>query len=198
MLNGRSLMKIQDSISIKEHILTSAKVLFSHKGYKATTMKEIALASNVSVGSLYLRFKDKKDIYTALIKEQSDEFNQYISVNENYEPVTALKGIFDCYLEYSIKNTKLININLTEGVYEAKEFFIKCFHEPQEKLINKVITKGITSGVFKNVNIDSFGKLIISLLTGLITFYIRGEISEIKEYGNTLFNLLLEGLRRNS
>lgn len=191
-------MKIQDSLTVRDQILLSAKVLFSNKGYRATTMKEIAQRSNVSVGSLYLHFKDKKDIYTALIKEQSDEFNRYISVNEHYDPLTALKGIFDCYLEYSIKNTKLININLTEGVYEAKEFFIKCFHEPQEKLLNNVITKGIETGVFKNVNIDQFGKLIISLLTGLITFYIRGEIDDIKKYGNVLFNLLLEGLKRSS
>jgi AcrR family transcriptional regulator len=189
-------MKIQDSTTIKDHILASAKTLFSDRGYKATTMKEIAYISNVSVGSLYLHFKDKKDIYMALIKEQSDKFNKYISVNENYEPITALKGIFDCYLEYSIKNTKLITINLTEGVYEAKEFFIKCFHEPQEKLIDKVIAKGVSTKVFKNVNINEFGRLIISILTGLITFYIRGEIANIKENGNVLFNLLLDGIRR--
>jgi len=34
-------MKIQDNINIKEHILKSAKEIFSDKGYKATTQTEL-------------------------------------------------------------------------------------------------------------------------------------------------------------
>ena len=45
---------------------------------------------------------------------------------------------------------------------------------------------------------DKVGKLIISLLTGLITFYIREEIVDLKAYGNMLLDLLLDGLRRSS
>ena len=191
-------MKIQNNINIKEHILKSAKEIFSSKGYKATTMKEIALASEVSVGSLYLHFKDKKEIYKALIKEQSIKFNRYVFEYQNHEPVEALKGIFKCYLEYSVKNTKLININLTEGVFEAKEHFIKYFHDPQEKLINSIISRGVSLGIFKETDVDKVGKLIISLLTGLITFYIREEIVDLKAYGDTLLDLLLDGLRRSN
>jgi AcrR family transcriptional regulator len=191
-------MKIQDSIDVKKNILSSAKELFSNKGYRATTMKEIACESKVSVGSLYIHFKDKRDIYMALIKEQSDKFNRYISINEKYEPVEALKGIVNCYLEYSIKNTKLININLTEGALEAKDYFVKYFHEPQEKLINNIIEKGINVGVFKDIDKSKIGKLLISILTGIITFYVRGEIKDIKEYGNILISIILDGLKRSN
>lgn len=189
-------MEIHDNVTIKDLILKAARDIFSDKGYKATTMKEIALAANVGVGSLYLHFADKRAIYISLIEEQSKKFNEYIRTYEKVEPVEALKGIFDCYLEYSIKNTKLISVNLTEGVFEAKEIFIKCFHKPQEELINSIIAKGIAARVFKEVDVEKSGKLIISLLTGLITFYVRGEIEDIKAYGNVLLSLLLNGLRR--
>jgi AcrR family transcriptional regulator len=195
-MNGRSEMGIKGKLTVKDQILKAARDIFSNKGYKATTMKEIALASNVGVGSLYLHFTDKREIYISLIKEQAKKFNEYIRMYENLEPIQALEGIFDCYLEYSIKNTKLISVNLTEGVYEAKEIFVKYFHKPQEELINSIIIRGIDANVFKEIDIEKFSKLIISLLTGLVTFYIRGEITDLKAYGNILLSLLLNGLRR--
>ncbi len=196
LMNGHSGMGIQDNLTIKDQILKAARDIFSSKGYKATTMKEIALASNVGVGSLYLHFTDKRDIYISLIKEQAKRFNEYIRTYKDVEPIQALEGIFDCYLEYSIKNTKLISVNLTEGVYEAKDIFIKCFHKPQEELINSIIVRGIDAGLFKEIDVEKLSKLIISLLTGLVTFYVRGEITDLKVYGNVLLSLLLNGLRR--
>jgi len=101
----------------------------------------------------------KRAIYISLIEEQAKKFNEYIRTYESVEPVEALKGIFDCYLEYSIKNTKLISVNLTEGVFEAKEIFIKCFHKPQEELINSIIAKGIAARVFKEVDAENQANL---------------------------------------
>jgi len=152
-------VEIHDNVTIKDLILKAARDIFSDKGYKATTMKEIALAANVGVGSLYLHLQNKRAIYISLIEEQAKKFNEYIRTYESVEPVEALKGIFDCYLEYSIKNTKLISVNLTEGVFEAKEIFIKCFHKPQEELINSIIAKGIAARVFKEVDAENQANL---------------------------------------
>jgi AcrR family transcriptional regulator len=50
-------------------VLDSALYLFSHQGYRATTMREIADRANVSTGNCYHHFPDKDAIFRALIDE---------------------------------------------------------------------------------------------------------------------------------
>ena len=48
--------------STTERILDAATVLFSEKGYHATTMREIASAVGIKAASLYNHFPGKEDV----------------------------------------------------------------------------------------------------------------------------------------
>jgi AcrR family transcriptional regulator len=50
-------------------VLDAALHLFSHQGYRATTMREIAERAAVSTGNVYHHFPDKEAIFRALIDE---------------------------------------------------------------------------------------------------------------------------------
>jgi len=50
-------------------VLDAALYLFSHQGYRATTMRQIADRANVSTGNCYHHFPDKDTIFRALIDE---------------------------------------------------------------------------------------------------------------------------------
>jgi AcrR family transcriptional regulator len=49
-------------------ILDAALDLFSHRGYGATSMRDIAGKAGVSTGSVYHHFKDKESIFQALLE----------------------------------------------------------------------------------------------------------------------------------
>jgi AcrR family transcriptional regulator len=53
-------------------VLDAALYLFSHHGYRATTMREVADRANVSTGNVYHHFPDKDAIFRALIDEYLD------------------------------------------------------------------------------------------------------------------------------
>jgi AcrR family transcriptional regulator len=53
-------------------VLDAALHLFSHQGYRATTMREIADRASVSTGNCYHHFPDKDAIFRALIDEYLD------------------------------------------------------------------------------------------------------------------------------
>ena len=57
------------SLEKKVMIKKAALGLFSEKGYYNTTTNEIAKTAGVSIGTLYAYYKDKKDIYTELVRE---------------------------------------------------------------------------------------------------------------------------------
>ncbi len=50
----------------RDAILDAARTLFAKKGYEETTIADIARAARVAVGTVYLYFRNKHEVYTAV------------------------------------------------------------------------------------------------------------------------------------
>src|ERR1041385_4176381 len=55
----------------RRNVLDAALDLFAHRGYRATTMRDIADAAKVSTGAVYHHFLDKETIFRTLLEEFS-------------------------------------------------------------------------------------------------------------------------------
>lgn len=55
-----------DTRSKRAAILDAARAIIAKQGYEETTIAEIAAAAGVAVGTVYLYFRNKRDIYTSL------------------------------------------------------------------------------------------------------------------------------------
>src|SRR5437016_14626109 len=55
----------------QRHVLVCALDLFSHGGYRATTVRDIADEAKVSTGNVYHHFPDKETIFRSLLDEFS-------------------------------------------------------------------------------------------------------------------------------
>jgi AcrR family transcriptional regulator len=53
----------------RRQVLDSALKLFSHRGYRATTVRDIADEAGVSTGNVYHHFPDKETIFRTLLDE---------------------------------------------------------------------------------------------------------------------------------
>ena len=62
---GRQKLKTEAS---REQILEAALPLFSHQGYGATSMRQIADDAGLSIGNLYHHFGSKEAIFQTLIE----------------------------------------------------------------------------------------------------------------------------------
>ncbi|MCR5119159.1 MAG: TetR/AcrR family transcriptional regulator [Lachnospiraceae bacterium] len=61
--------KQKRSIEKKQRIKEAAVKLMSEKGYHSTSSNEIAKEADVSIGTFYSYFKDKKALYTELVED---------------------------------------------------------------------------------------------------------------------------------
>ncbi len=59
-------------IKTRNRIMAAAKKLFSDKGFHGTNAKEIAAFADVSVGSFYAYFNDKKDLFMQIFEEHAE------------------------------------------------------------------------------------------------------------------------------
>jgi len=74
----------------KAKILKTALKLFSSKGYKATTVRDIAGAMGVKQSALYNHFKNKDAILEALIGELTS--SAIVHLFDDKDPQTAVRG----------------------------------------------------------------------------------------------------------
>lgn len=70
--NNARIPKQKRSIKLKEKILSTALHIFSNKGFHNTTTNEIAREADVSVGSFYSYFVDKKSCFLEVISRYLD------------------------------------------------------------------------------------------------------------------------------
>ena len=87
--NKTRIPQQQRSRETKHNILESGFKLFSEKGFYKTNSKEIAREAGVSIGSFYLYFKDKKDLFKELLLDYHRKIH---TVLENIEIETFLKA----------------------------------------------------------------------------------------------------------
>ena len=73
------------AISTREHLIDVARQLFSRKGVEATTMGDIANASERGRRTVYTYFRNKKEVYAAVLQSESDTLVRRLEAIVNSE-----------------------------------------------------------------------------------------------------------------
>jgi TetR/AcrR family transcriptional repressor of mexJK operon len=104
-------------------IMNAATRIFSEKGYKAASMDEIAAAAPVSKATLYAHFKDKKNLFTAMLVDRCNNLSQIIDqvmVDPNLDFRTGLQKIAYQFQELTQSQESMCILSLV--VAEKKQF----------------------------------------------------------------------------
>src|SRR6202041_173410 len=72
-----------------DEILDAARKIFAKKGFADATMDEIAAASGLAKGTLYLYFKSKRAVYLRTLQHATDEL--LVRVTANMPGVTGVR-----------------------------------------------------------------------------------------------------------
>ncbi len=132
---------------VKEKIQNSAVELFTRKGYKNASIKNIATNAHVSVGNVYRYYKNKDELYESVIKGVYDGVNELMTLVEHQD------------------NYKIIYISKTfeEQVYEPMTKFVELYR--REKNVFNMLLKGEKG--------EYYEKTIVSFIDILRNYFIR-------------------------
>lgn len=163
-------MNKRSGIESKKRIIDAALRLFSEYGYSKASMRMIANAAGISIGGLYLYFKNKDELYLTLIKSRLDELADMMkqSLKDIDDPADAVSKFILLHLAYAKKHRELILVQgrehgFTFGISAKRKFF-----KTQRGFIEDIIRKGIRSGVFKKCNVKETAKIIICTIRGFV------------------------------
>jgi AcrR family transcriptional regulator len=93
----------------RQELLEVASDLFSRRGYKGTSLRQIADRMGFTVAALYYYFEAKSELLSLLAKPYLDELEAVIAAAEDEGPLDARKGrrALDRYLDLLLVNPKL-------------------------------------------------------------------------------------------
>jgi AcrR family transcriptional regulator len=79
----------------REEILSYAEKLFAEKGFRDTTVDDIAHAAGVSKGALYVYFKSKEEIFLGLLDDAMEKMLEKLQLAENVSAEDKLRRLVD-------------------------------------------------------------------------------------------------------
>jgi AcrR family transcriptional regulator len=163
-------MNKRSGIESKQKIMKAAMDVFSRKGYAKANIREIARTAGISVGGVYLYFRNKEELYRSLINERMLDIGSKTETiaGKTQSASEALSHFLGLHLENALKHKEFILLHIREhgftfGVQEKKNFFRK-----QRELVEWLIQRGIRTGEFRKCNAADMAKVIMGSLRGVI------------------------------
>jgi AcrR family transcriptional regulator len=105
-------------------IIQAAKPIFAKKGFHQTTIEDICKACNIAQGTIYLHFKNKHEIFRALVTDLLDRIQDLIKSVYPDDP-DAPAGGKDKYFEF----IKQKNMRVFKAVNNDRDLFRIIFRE---------------------------------------------------------------------
>jgi AcrR family transcriptional regulator len=138
----------------RERLLDVARQLFASNGVERTTMNDIATASDKGRRTIYTYFKNKREIYDAVIERESEMIIMRLRkvVASNLEPEEKLRKYlearFDIVEETIRESTTTQIISYITLDYKRLERIRLLSVQKERGLFKEMIDQGVAAGVY--------------------------------------------------
>ncbi|MGE0087269.1 MAG: TetR/AcrR family transcriptional regulator [Desulfococcaceae bacterium] len=194
----------RDRLRQRREILAAALKLFSEKGFHNVSMHEIAGNAEYAVGTLYKFFKNKKDLYQALIIENSDRFHESISkaVEEADDEIEKLRSYVKAHntvFRDSIAVIRLYFAETSEANFNIKAGLDKEIRERYEKFMHAladIFESGMQKKIFQRIAQPyHLAVALDSLCNSFLVLWMESpEQYPCPEDPDVILNILFKGL----
>ena len=181
---GIAERKAKEKEELKELILQAAKKLFAEKGIEQTTIRNIANAIEYSVGTVYVYFKDKKEILNELhtqgFKQLGGEMRVLFNVTD---PMERLKALGRVYLQFAIENPDMYDL-----MFHMKEP-MACLESMDKEewdegkatfdVLRTTVNQCIEKGHFKGHQLEPLSFAIWSTVHGMASLHIGQRVNRV-------------------
>ena len=167
----------------RDKLIDIARQLFAHKGIENTTINDIAIAAEKGRRTIYTYFKNKRDIYNAVVESETDKVIEKLSsiVNLNLTPEEKLMEFifqrFDAMKELVHRNGSLRAGFFRDG--RMVERAGKATSPKESHIVEQILQEGVDVGTFRIKHVDKTAMVMLLCLQGLDVPYIRDNFMEL-------------------
>lgn len=195
------LKKLSPKLSRKDIIIEKSASLFKEKGFKATSMREIADAVGVEAASLYNHIKSKNELLNIICFSVANRYIQQFDEIENCKK-SALEKI-EMLLRYHIKG---MLIHFEEVYVSDREWkhldapFLNNMRNQRKtyrKRIAALINEGIKNKQIKKIDAPTAVLIMLHAISGIESWHRSTQKINGKELEENMITILIDGLRKS-
>lgn len=186
----------------RDKFIEVARQLFARKGVENTTMNDIASASDKGRRTIYTYFKNKRDIYNAVVESESDKLLMNLRLIVA-KPISAEEKLRE-YVAVRFETMREIvsrNGSLKAGFFRdlrKVDRARKLISKKEIAMLREILEEGSVGGEFHIDDLNHTSVIITHMIQGLDVTYIRDSLSDKgidQEMLSSYFsNLVLNGI----
>ena len=185
----------------RAQILEAAEAVFAAKGYHGATTREIAQAADVSEGTLYNYFANKRDLFIGLMASHTDELVESIAEVEADSVEDAMVQLLAGQLTRMRKNHQF-RLFLQEARLdpELNRTLVELMLPRISQQVERLMTHLIDARVMRRVDPEIANWTLMSAVVGLALFSDLGaapvlETISVEELAAQVSDIFINGLR---
>ena len=171
--------KDRQKTEMREAILSAALKLFSDDGYDNVTMRKIADEIEYSVGTIYLYYKDRDEIFFELHKLGFGEFyKRQLAVQGVKDPLQRLTDHGLAYIQFAIDQPLYYDLMFISRIPART---INKQHEwisgsRTYDMLKLNISQAKDAGHFRNVEVEVAAFSLWSFVHGISSLFVRDRL----------------------
>lgn len=193
-------------LKTRDRLIEVARQLFARKGVENTTMNDIASASDKGRRTIYTYFRNKRDIFNAVIEQETAKL--IIELEQIARQKTLPSEKIETFIRVRFETMREIvsrNGSLRAGFFRdvrKVDRARKLISKRETDILSEILREGVDEGMFSIDNVPQTAAVIIHAIHGLDVPYIRDNLLEQGLDKDLVIRrmtaLLLDGLRVRS
>ncbi len=184
----------------KQQIIEAAGVIFERYGFKKTTMDDIAYAAGKGKSSLYYYFKNKEQVFEAVVAHEAEHLVNEIntSISSSKTAIEKLRSYVTIRMKRFVQRGNLATA-LNDNFLATFSFIEKIrnnYRDFEIDMISEIIKEGIDNKEFKPVDSNFVAEAILTCMIGFEVPLLTqsNEIEESVEKINSVIDMFFYGI----
>jgi AcrR family transcriptional regulator len=199
-----SLRRRDQRLQRQEEILAAAFEVFAAHGYEATRMDEVARQAGIAKGTIYLYFRDKKQLFRAVVRSLVQRRFDALAGSFKGTAEQLLRELLSRMYSQVVRNEKarsIVRLLIAEGgrFPQLTEIYHREIIAPGMKAVRQALMHGIATGEFRKTAAVGFPQLLAAPgVLAIVWRLLHGERHrlDLDAYSQAHLEFILDSLRK--
>lgn len=193
-------IKTNKDISRKEVILKASAALFREKGYKAASMRDLAVKVGVEAASLYNHIRSKAELLHDICFDVANIFTENIVEVEASQasPIKKIEALLRFHIKQMLDNFEEVYVADREWRYLTEPYLSNYQNQRRSyrRRFAAIVEDGIKQGEINNIDASTAVLIILHAVSGIESWHRSKQKISGEELEENMLTILIEGMRK--
>ncbi|NNV57163.1 TetR/AcrR family transcriptional regulator [Limnovirga soli] len=187
-------------VSRKEVIIKASAKLFREKGYKAASMRDLAVKVGVEAASLYNHIRSKAELLHDICFNVANVFFEHMNEVESTQatPIEKLEKLLRFHIKQMLENFEEVYVSDREWRYLADPYLSNFQNQRRSyrKRFASIIQQGIEQGQINKIDASTAVLVLLHAISGIDSWHRSTHKVSGEELEENIVTILIQGLQK--